>query len=584
MFDEIEDLSKKRKSRGRILGFNYYIDCFHFNRRRRSLKILGLLLIGCLFLVSFAYYVNASEDESITLGVVVPYTKKDAKQVFELLSRWDKMSPCLTVGSNRPVLSLYQNKRRDVAFERGFSERIREFDSMKCFQKIKFDYANLTPEQDMYPFGPSFMFWKFMLLREGTSFSKLNPRCVLILEPDTYPVRENFLSRFVEQCRDRMEDTWMLGSLPRRLPQDVSSIQMSENLAYRFHLNGNALYAYRNQEFREFLSHVFEWTINRGMSDSGAYDTDIASYLLAPEHWLETQNMYHKFRASDMIRNYWHSHRDLHPKEIRESSDQVVLVHYSRLRETIDRISKVAPVHVDNQDVQWSKFEPTVRCPSLRVFGHGDGRKTLCGFRDMILKKTRPVIVYSFGSNNEDSFERAIIKECDEVGRACFVSTFDPTSAPPPKSLEIENYDFFSVGLGASDGLDRVCVTVSCKEDGEFLIRPVRTLGSIMYALNHNYVDVLKVDIEGAEFSSFLSVVTADDEEKCSWRNLPLSNVAQLSMEIHWPDAGESMVRSLFERLHQCGFRVFFKEVNELYPRGAEFSFINTNFFSSYTF
>ena len=96
-------------------------------------------------------------------------------------------------------------------------------------------------------------------------------------------------------------------------------------------------------------------------------------------------------------------------------------------------------------------------------------------------------------------------------------------------------------------------------------------------------MDVLKVDIEGAEFSSFLSVVTADDEENCSWRNLPLSNVAQLSMEIHWPDAGESMVRSLFERLHQCGFRVFFKEVNELYPRGAEFSFINTNFFSSYT-
>ena len=144
-------------------------------------------------------------------------------------------------------------------------------------------------------------------------------------------------------------------------------------------------------------------------------------------------------------------------------------------------------------------------------------------------------------------------------------------------------YTFFSLGLGASDGLVRVCVTHSCKEDGEFLVRPVRTLGSIMRSLNHNFVDVLKIDIEGAEFDSILEVAIDVGEENCLWKNLPLSNVAQLSMEIHWPDIenGHSMVRSLFQRLYQCGFRIFFKEVNELYPRGAEFSFLNINLFKT---
>ena len=274
-----------------------------------------------------------------------------------------------------------------------------------------------------------------------------------------------------------MDDTWMLGSLPRRIPEDhENAISDFSNLAYRFHLNGNALYNYRDSKFQEFLGHVFRWSVQeRGMIDSAAYDTDIASYLLLPEHWMETQNIYHRFRSTDMIRNYWHSTVALDVNEIQESSEQVVLVHFSRAENTIDTIEKVGePIQTDVTAAQWSEFRPTLTChDSLRVFGQGDGRKTLCGFRTMILEKSRPIVVYSFGSNNEDSFERAVLEECLEMRRTCLVYTFDPTSLPPPSSLEIETYTFFSLGLGAKDGLIRVCRTDSCKEDGEFLIRPV---------------------------------------------------------------------------------------------------------------
>ena len=441
---EIESQSDLSKRKRRLNWKNWKHHCIRWFRVLKRQKFIIFVFIILFLLATIAISnVNASTNEKIVLGVLVPYTKVDSELVFELFSRWDKMSPCSRI-KDRPVLSLYQNKRRDVAFETKFKKRIEEYDSVKCFQSIQFDYADLTPEQDIYPFGPSFMFWRFMLLRKGTSFSKLNPSCVLLLEPDTYPVRENFLSRFVEQCRDQMDDTWMLGSLPRRLPHDSSPIQTGSNLAYRFHLNGNALYNYENKDFRKFLRHVFNWIVERGFSNSDAYDTDIASYLLANEHWLETQNIYHKFRASDMIRNYWHSRMALHPDEIRASSDQVVLVHYSRERDTLHTINNV-PVKDGGNVVQWSEFEPTVKCRpnSLRVFGENDGKKMLCGFRDMLLEKIDPLVIYSFGSNNEDSFERAILEECDAVGKVCIVSTFDPTSEPPPKSLQLETYVVF---------------------------------------------------------------------------------------------------------------------------------------------
>ena len=242
------------------------------------------------------------------------------------------------------------------------------------------------------------------------------------------------------------------------------------------------------------------------------------------------------------------------------------LVHYSRERDTLHTINKDSVKHGGNL-VQWSEFEPTVKCrTSLRVFGENDGRKTLCGFRDMLLEKTIPLVIYSFGSNNEDSFERAILEECNAVGKTCIVSTFDPTSEPPPKSLQLETYTFFSLGLGASDGLVRVCVTDSCKEDGEFLIRPVRTLGSIMQALNHNFVDVLKIDIEGAEFESILEVV--DVGGKLFVENLP-SRMSRNFMEFIGRMSRTATSWSFaFSAFHQCGFRIFSRGTM-VYPRGA---------------
>jgi len=145
-----------------------------------------LLLLMVIILLIILFVPRRRKNDDLVLVVVVPYTRKDTKAVVELFSRWDKMSPCDSGISDRPVLSLYENLNRDQMLEKKLENQIRKYDFMKCFREIRFDYADLTPEQDMYPYGPSFMFWKLMLLRQGTSVSRLNPRCVLLTEPDTY--------------------------------------------------------------------------------------------------------------------------------------------------------------------------------------------------------------------------------------------------------------------------------------------------------------------------------------------------------------------------------------------------------------
>jgi len=53
-----------------------------------------------------------------------------------------------------------------------------------------------------------------------------------------------------------------------------------------------------------------------------------------------------------------------------------------------------------------------------------------------------------------------------------------------------------------------------------------------MKALGHTFVDVLKVDIEGAEFASFLDVDTYNNEKTCFWKNLPLEYVLSFSLSL----------------------------------------------------
>jgi hypothetical protein len=98
------------------------------------------------------------------------------------------------------------------------------------------------------------------------------------------------------------------------------------------------------------------------------------------------------------------------------------------------------------------------------------------------------------------------------------------------------------------------------------------SLEAIMTKLGHTYIDVLKIDIEGSEFHFFRREVQL------------LHLVGQLVVEVHNYNK-RSVVEwdpphKLFEAVRNVennGMRLFFKEVNKRWPRGAELSFIQAD-------
>lgn len=118
-------------------------------------------------------------------------------------------------------------------------------------------------------------------------------------------------------------------------------------------------------------------------------------------------------------------------------------------------------------------------------------------------------IVYSFGIGEDASFDLSLIKKY-----GCQVFGFDPT----PKSIawvsrEVrdERFQFKALAIGKENGVlhlfypsnpDHVSSSVapSDRTSEKFFAAPCQTLATTMRQLGHAGVQVLKMDIEGAEY------------------------------------------------------------------------------------
>lgn len=146
-----------------------------------------------------------------------------------------------------------------------------------------------------------------------------------------------------------------------------------------------------------------------------------------------------------------------------------------------------------------------------------------------------PCIVYSIGSNNEFSFEEQV----RIVAPGCEIHTFDPTVKETGEGKAFYDQYHGTYGLAGVDS-----------DKGKF---PVRSIESIMKELNHNYIDYLKVDIEGFEW---------DFLRKVDWTRV---RVGQLLIEVHPPvkggrsfhlssDMNARELDIIFHKLEDAGF------------------------------
>jgi FkbM family methyltransferase len=181
---------------------------------------------------------------------------------------------------------------------------------------------------------------------------------------------------------------------------------------------------------------------------------------------------------------------------------------------------------------------------------------------------TKDSILYSFGVGDDISFDLAIIQR---FGAKVFA--FDPT----PKSISWikgqklpKEFHFHEYGIAGYDGIadfhppknpKHISYTMTDKPTSidNVVKAEVHRLKTIMKMLGHEKVDILKMDIEGAEYDVINDLITSNVE------------VHQLLMEFHhrFKYVGISKTKRAIALLEKKRFKIFY-----ISPSGEVYSFI----------
>jgi len=251
----------------------------------------------------------------------------------------------------------------------------------------------------------------------------------------------------------------------------------------------------------------------------------------------------------------------------------------------------------------WDFFIPGFQCPhrAARVGTLGDGGKWVCGLERLQHKKN--CVIYSFGINGESSFEAEILRRvpgCQLWGYDFSVGGFGPELAPMSLSSRAH---FQPWALGAVDN------------HGPNADPKVWTLRRLMETNGHDFIDILKIDIEGAEFASLTPFFdfyesqpapTSPADSPMDFHPSPGDShgsstdvifpgkplpIGQMQIEIH-PREHDELSKdfstfptflAFWEKMERLGLRPFWTEPNLVYvhllhakrPDLSEYSFIN---------
>jgi FkbM family methyltransferase len=183
---------------------------------------------------------------------------------------------------------------------------------------------------------------------------------------------------------------------------------------------------------------------------------------------------------------------------------------------------------------------------NINIEEHGTIYGRYCIYPEKINKNS---IIYSFGIGRDISFELSII---NKYGVSIFA--FDPT----PKAIEWlrnqtvpENFIYSDCGLADFNGTadlyypknsKDVSASIFPKGTSPFKAK-MKRLTTIMAELDHRRIDVLKMDIEGAEYSVLNDIKDLD--------------IGQILLEFHHDLMGKRATEMAISRLNQAGYRIF---------------------------
>ena len=182
-------------------------------------------------------------------------------------------------------------------------------------------------------------------------------------------------------------------------------------------------------------------------------------------------------------------------------------------------------------------------------------------------------VIYSFGVGSDISWDLQLMERFN-----LHIHAFDPSpgSVAWIKQQDLpDGFHFYPYGLAASDGeisfaepaepgIHSLFATNSEANTGEGLkqhVLPVHRLGSILKNLGHSKIDILKMDIEGAEYEVIDDIIALQEP------------VSQVLVEFHhrFPHIGTKRTRQAIAKLNRAGYRIF-----HVSATGEEFSFMKT--------
>ena len=199
----------------------------------------------------------------------------------------------------------------------------------------------------------------------------------------------------------------------------------------------------------------------------------------------------------------------------------------------------------------------------------GFGAWTICP--DRITSKS---IVYSIGVGDDISFEISLIRSFGLPAMFAFDPT--PTSISWLSRQRVpDEFKLFQYAISDYDGSSRFfphdnpdCVAhtlIPRKGTASQAVEvQVRTLPTLMAELGHRHIDLLKMDIEGAEYPVIDNLVSHHVE------------IHQLLVDFHHldrftPGMSPARTKDAIQKLNRAGFKAF-----HITPSGQEYSFIKT--------
>lgn len=173
----------------------------------------------------------------------------------------------------------------------------------------------------------------------------------------------------------------------------------------------------------------------------------------------------------------------------------------------------------------WDLARPSFFCPHdlERIGSLGDGGKIVCGMSRYEKESPREnatseLIVYSLGVERDSRFEAAMLERTNAR-----VWGYDYSVSSWAKDIKKEHYSrasFSKLGIGK--------VTDKSSDP------PFYTIQDLMKENGHTYVDILKIDIEGAEFEALTSFINSVQSEHKRGDANPTLPVGQLLIEVHF--------------------------------------------------